>query len=262
MGDLVASTALYAGGLVALLGALSVARPLRLIGIPDRRAGLALLAAGAVLAVGTALFPTGLAGGADGGATPADRLDEFMPAYHFSEHHETLVHASADQVYRAIQEVRPGEVRFLQVLTGIRGLAPGRLIGRGVPPLESQPPILRIAQGGGFLLLDEEPGREIVLGTCGRFWLLRGRAPCPGVKNAADLRSFREPGYAKAVINFHVSPEGASCRVSTDTRILATDDGARRRFAAYWRAIYPGSALIRIGWLEAIRRRAEGAVSG
>ncbi|MFL6200136.1 MAG: hypothetical protein ACJ76J_13235 [Thermoanaerobaculia bacterium] len=34
--------------------------------------------------------------------------------------------------------------------------------------------------------------------------------------------------------------------------------GARRRFAAYWRIIYPGSAFIRIMWLKAIRERAHG----
>jgi hypothetical protein len=54
-----------------------------------------------------------------------------------------------------------------------------------------------------------------------------------------------------------VSPMSGGSRVTTETRILATDDGARRRFGAYWRVIYPGSALIRIGWLDAIRRRAE-----
>ena len=31
---------------------------------------------------------------------------------------------------------------------------------------------------------------------------------------------------------------------------------ARRRFAAYWRVIYPGSAIIRRMWLRAIERRA------
>jgi len=33
----------------------------------------------------------------------------------------------------------------------------------------------------------------------------------------------------------------------------------RRRFAGYWRIIYPGSALIRRMWLRAVARR---AVSG
>ena len=48
-------------------------------------------------------------------------------------------------------------------------------------------------------------------------------------------------------------------RLSTSTRIVATSPGARRRFAAYWRLIYPGSAFLRRTWLAAIRRRAEAA---
>jgi hypothetical protein len=44
--------------------------------------------------------------------------------------------------------------------------------------------------------------------------------------------------------------------VSTETRVFATSPAARRRFAAYWRVIYPGSAIIRRSWLRAIRHRA------
>ena len=42
-----------------------------------------------------------------------------------------------------------------------------------------------------------------------------------------------------------------------ETRVHATDAPTKRKFAAYWRTIYPGSALIRVMWLRAIRRRAE-----
>jgi hypothetical protein len=45
--------------------------------------------------------------------------------------------------------------------------------------------------------------------------------------------------------------------VTTETRIYATDASAGRRFAPYWRVIYPGSALIRRMWLRAIAHRAE-----
>lgn len=37
----------------------------------------------------------------------------------------------------------------------------------------------------------------------------------------------------------------------------AADPRATRAFAAYWRMIHPGSALIRVMWLRAIRLRAE-----
>jgi hypothetical protein len=52
---------------------------------------------------------------------------------------------------------------------------------------------------------------------------------------------------------------GGRTPLSTETRILATDEAARRRFGRYWVVIRPGSAAIRVVWLWAIRTRAERA---
>ena len=58
-------------------------------------------------------------------------------------------------------------------------------------------------------------------------------------------------------MNFLVTPDGPDgSLVSTETRVFATSDDARRQFARYWRVIYPGSAIIRRMWLRAIARRA------
>jgi hypothetical protein len=74
---------------------------------------------------------------------------------------------------------------------------------------------------------------------------------------AGAFASFADPGFAKAVISFEARPSGNGCRLSTETRIQATDDGARRKFGLYWRLIMPGSAAIRRVLLRAIRKRAE-----
>jgi hypothetical protein len=61
-------------------------------------------------------------------------------------------------------------------------------------------------------------------------------------------------------MNFRIEPLGPDrSRLRTSTRVLAPSAPARRRFDYYWRAIFPGSALIRVEWLAAIRRRAEAA---
>ena len=58
-------------------------------------------------------------------------------------------------------------------------------------------------------------------------------------------------------MSFSVVPDGLNASVvSTETRVFANSAGARRRFALYWRLIYPGSAIIRRMWLRAIERRA------
>jgi hypothetical protein len=60
-------------------------------------------------------------------------------------------------------------------------------------------------------------------------------------------------------MNFTVAPGHVlgTVRLRTETRIVISEPIARRRFALYWRAIFPGSALIRRMWLRAIRMRAE-----
>lgn len=52
--------------------------------------------------------------------------------------------------------------------------------------------------------------------------------------------------------NFRVS-EG---ELTTETRVLLTDERSRRAFGRYWLLIRPFSGLIRRRWLAAIVRRA------
>ena len=96
---------------------------------------------------------------------------------------------------------------------------------------------------------------ELVLGAVGRFsWKLEGEIRC--VVRDEEVTS-AEPGFAKAVLNFHVLEAGEHTLLTTETRVQATSEEARRVFRRYWRIVMPGSALIRRAWLRAIRRRAE-----
>lgn len=49
---------------------------------------------------------------------------------------------------------------------------------------------------------------------------------------------------------------GTICAPVRPTRVFGTDDRAIRRFLPYWRVILPGSAILRVTWLQAISRRA------
>jgi hypothetical protein len=160
---------------------------------------------------------------------------------------------------RAIRAVTPREIRFFGVLNAIRtSLDLARLFSRSRAETGEAWPILSIGRHGGFVLLADDE-REIVLGKVDQFWKPEGSPP-PRLATAREFAAFDEPDYAKAVINFHVEDQGRGvCRVTTQTRVLATDEGARRRFGVYWRTLCAGSALIRKMWLSAIRRRAEGS---
>lgn len=246
---MVSSLAIWLGLFAAFLGLVCLVRPLRFLGIRTRRAGAALVAAGAACAAITALWPV-----RERHSTADLAIDRFLPAYDFHERHTTRVRGSPEAVYRAIREVTPGEIRSLGLLMGIRSF-PARLIGRRRQP-PPQEPMLDIATGSSFLYLADDPPREIVVGTAGRFWKVSGSSV--RVRTPDEFLALSDPSIARAVMNFAVTDEGEGwSRVTTETRIAAGSPSSRRRFAAYWRLIYPGSSIIRNGWLAAIKRRVE-----
>ena len=53
-------------------------------------------------------------------------------------------------------------------------------------------------------------------------------------------------------IDFRAEPIPGGSRLSTETRVRAANERARRRFRLYWLAIGPFSALIRRRWLAAV----------
>ena len=183
-------------------------------------------------------------------------LDEFMPIYEFSESHSIEIGAGPAEIFRSIREVTPMEIPLLRALFGIRSL-PSRLAGKGRLGFANTQPFLEQILAFGFTILGEDQDRELVLGTIGQFWKLWGGSS-PQIDNSQDFLGFDKTGYAKATINFYVEESPSHGKtLNTQTRIYIPDPGARRKFAIYWRLIYPGSALIRRMWLGAIKRRAE-----
>lgn len=246
---MILSTILWVGFFVAFVGLVCLVRPLRFLGIRTRSAAGKVLGVslGAILLV--LLWPARTHRSQGNLA-----IDRFMPVYHFHEFHETRVHAPPEEVYRAIREVRPDEIRFLKPLMGIRSL-PSVFTGRSRRRPDGRP-ILDLATGSSFLYLAQEPPREILVGTVGRFWRASGTST--RVETPEAFLAFERPGFARATMNFVVEPEREGwSRVSTETRIFAPETSVRRKFSAYWRVIYPGSSLLRVGWLAAVRRRAE-----
>jgi hypothetical protein len=107
----------------------------------------------------------------------------------------------------------------------------------------------------GFILLAENPPREILLGVVGKFWTSSG---CIQKLNAEGFRAFEQSGYAKAVWNFSLSERETNfTTLATETRIRCMDDDSRRRFRMYWSLIGPFSGMIRKENLRIVRRQAE-----
>jgi hypothetical protein len=183
-------------------------------------------------------------------------LDEFLPDFDVNEVHSAHVAAPPEAVLAAVRAVTSREVPLLVLLMAVRGLPARIRRGRSARVRRAlDAPLLGQFTRGGFVELADRPN-ELVFGVVGRFWTADG-----GVRrlDAADFAAFDEPGFAKAVVNFHARAVTGGSRLTTETRIKGTDEAARRSFRRYWRLVMPGSAAIRRAWLRGIRKRAERA---
>ena len=170
-------------------------------------------------------------------------IDAVLPRWDVHELHGADVAAPPEATWAAVQEVTLRELPVTCALMWVRSL------GR---PARMDRTFLDAAE---FLTPLSEAGHDKVVGLIGRPWQLRPRiVPFAG---AAEFEAFDQPGYVRAATDLRVEPAAGGSRVTTETRILATDPAARRRFARYWRVVGVGSALIRRDLLRAVRRRAE-----
>jgi hypothetical protein len=246
----VAAVLLVDAGLATILvGLCSLLKPISFLGISSRFSGLVVFCCGLFLVVAGFLLPVG----ETRIDSPRTQLDAFAPVYQFHEFHSIRVAAPREKVFLAVQQVTPKEIFSFQTLTWIRRF--GREERESILNPPPNQPILDVAARTGFLKLAEERNTEVVFGTlvvAPRGWRFSGSA------SPEKYRSLDGPGFAKAAINFHIENcDSTSCFVVTETRVQATDISTVRKFAPYWRTIYPGSTFIRRMWLRAIRKRAE-----
>ena len=174
-------------------------------------------------------------------AAPSTRLDDIAPQFQFRESHEIRVAASPERAYAAIKSVTANEIALFQTFTWIRRF--GQDGKESIMNAPGDQPILDVAVKGGFALLADEAPREIVFGT--------------PVTGAGSLRDDPRALFQIAM-NFLVVPDGpAASVIVTETRVFAKTPAAVSAFTRYWRVIYPGSAILRVTWLRAVRARAE-----
>jgi hypothetical protein len=249
----------YLGLITMFVGGVSVLKPLKFLAVGSRWQALAVMVTGLIVVLIGASLPSKEIRV----APPRTQLDQFVPAYQFNEFHTVRIAAPKDKVYAALKQVTAEEILFFHSLVWLRRL------GRPGPESILNPPrnmpLLDVATKTTFILLAEEPSREIVVGTliaAPRGWRPRGERTPEAFK---ALLGSQQPGFVLAAMNFRLEDcdandrqDTASCTLlTTETRIYAMDAPSRHAFARYWRVIYPGSSLIRRMWLRAIKKRAE-----
>jgi hypothetical protein len=171
-------------------------------------------------------------------------LDDFLPAYEFSERHALAIDAPPARIDAALRSVSMADLPVARALWWLRRL--GGRYGDSTKPFV----------GGELpgIVLDDVPEQGIVLGLTGQFWGLRG-GDRDRPRTADEFAAYDRADTCKAVIDFRI----ASGRLSTETRVHVADRDARRKFRRYWLLVRPFSGLIRLLLLRAARRRAEAA---
>jgi hypothetical protein len=183
-------------------------------------------------------------------------IDAWMPSFDETEFHSREIAAPPPAVERALRTLTPADLRLTGLLMGVRTL-PAVLTGRRRPGPRPGVPLLDGVLRLGFVLLDERPGEQVVLGAAGRFWRPRGDGI--DVLDGPDaFRAYDRPGSVRATWDFVIAPTAGGTRLSTETRIAGTDASGTRTFRRYWRLVMPGSALIRRDMLRAVATRAAG----
>lgn len=240
----------YLGLVLFFAGLVSLIRPLRFAYIRTRLAALLVAGTGMLLTLGTLLLPYS----EKEATTHVTKIDDWMPRWQVGERHTIHMAATPERVFSAIHAVRADEIFLFRTLIAIRRCGQTGPESIMNPPEEK--PLLDVATQTTFLLLEEEPARELVVGTV----IAAPRAERASGRLTPELfRKTLRPGVVLATMNFQVAAdEQGGSSVSTETRIFANAPFALRQFAVYWRIIHPGSDIIRRTWLRAIKQRAEG----
>src|SRR5262245_59922927 len=162
-----------------------------------------------------------------------------MPDPRHRIRHQRRVRAPADVVWDELHQVTMSALPLSLMLEAIR-LLPARLAGRTVPALgrSSFLDVVPIP-----VLLSDRP-RTVISAGLSQAWRLLGGATPPKL-DAAELRSWTQPGWIKVAMDFRLEPVPDGTLIRTETRIVPTDPKTGRAFATYWFLIRPASATIR-----------------
>ena len=176
-------------------------------------------------------------------------LDRYLPSYDVRDCHDGVVAADGERAYAALRGLDLERSAIVRTLFFLRTL-PERL--RGGRPRARPHAFIDSALEQGWVILEEEPGRQLAMGAVTRPWepVVRFRG-LPG----SEFTAFAEPGFAKIAWSIAVDEAGPGrTRLSIETRVLTTDPASRRKFRLYWFVFGAGIRLIRVAGLAEVRR--------
>lgn len=169
-------------------------------------------------------------------------IQEQLPHPRHTEVHRVFVKATPDIAWQAARHFDMASIPWVRLLFDIR-LMPERLLGHQPSEADRRLGVDQVTGSGkGFMIVQETPGKEVVVASVGQFWHLA--IPFAAVA-PQDFRSFQTPGYGKLAWAFSVEPYLTGSTISLELRTTATDELSWQKLNAYYQLIGIGSRLIR-----------------
>ena len=157
-------------------------------------------------------------------------IDDVLPRFDAHAVHSIALRVAPERAIALALSTPVAPGLLVRALFRVRGLSGRGSIGDALAGLG----LRELARADG----------EIVFGACGTPWRPGGR-----IHTFAAARA----GQVRMVTDFRADGE----TLTTETRIEAVDDAARRAFLRYWRIVGPFSAVIRRRWLAEIAKHAQ-----
>ena len=178
-------------------------------------------------------------------------LDRFMPIYDVVERHHVRVAAPAAVTLATAKESDMFDSPVARAIFKGREL----LLGSAPDDRERPKGMLAITTALGWGILAETPDREVVVGAVTKPWEAN---PVFRSLPAPEFAAFDEPDYVKIVWTLRADAlDSGESIFRTETRAVATDAEARRRFRRYWALLSPGISLLRWISLGPLKKEAE-----
>jgi hypothetical protein len=194
---------------------------------------------------------------AERSAAPEGTLDGIVAEREFCDVISVTVNAAPAAIFDALYRVTPEEMPVAKALGTLRYL-PGRILGRNSAGSAGGEPFIGALLKNGTVVLAEEPDRELVTGSAGKYHQLLDQEPEP-FTTADEFHAFANPECQKLVMSLRVEPTGTPGlnRLVLEHRTQALSEASRRKFRRYWRVIKPTGAFVTKQLLWAIKCRAE-----
>jgi hypothetical protein len=178
-------------------------------------------------------------------------IQKYLPGPRHSETMRIFVRATPEVAWQAVRHHNVSSIPWVNFLFRLRTIAD---IFKGDKPKfgDTHKGIIdEIAEHNeGFIILEENPGKNVVVGAIGKFWHLN--IPFESI-TADQFRTFDIPGWGKVAWAISVEPYSTGSTISFDLRTTATDKASWARLNRYYHVIGLFSRLIRHSLMEQLQ---------